>query len=101
MFKVLDVREYQIVGKAEYFKSHNNCNGGAVHVPQHSRIIVIAQDAVNNERVRFEFLAPYSYQFGDKRYYGGYQGDWNMLIPGDYFLLRKTDAQPEVVICSR
>lgn len=97
-YKALDVRECRVVGKAEYYKPYVLASSGSVRVPQHIRVVVIAQENNSTNRVRFEFLEAYQYEFLDKIRYGGYLGDWNLLVPGDYFIVEETDAQDRVTI---
>lgn len=97
-YKALDVRECRVVGKAEYFKPYGCASSGSICVPQHQRVVVIAEDDHSKKRVRFEFLEAYQYEFLDKTRYGGYLGDWSMIVPGDYFIVEETDAQDKVTI---
>lgn len=98
MYKVLDVRECRVIGKAEYYTPYGSASSGCVRVPQHERVVVIAEDVDLKCRIRFEFLEAYEYEFLDKVRYHGYTGDWKLLIPGDYFKLEETSTHDKVVI---
>lgn len=102
LYKALDVREHYIVGKADYTTPYGSSSTGQVHVPQHLRVVVIAEESkgTNRNRVRFEFLEAYQYDFLGKTRYGGYIGDWSTIIPGDYFIVEETDTQDRVTIVS-
>jgi len=98
VYKALDVRECRVIGKTEYSKAYGCSGSGSVHVPQHLRVIVIAEDDHLKKRVRFEFLEAYKYEFLDKTHYCGYAGDWNVIIPGDYFRIEETNTYDKVTI---
>ena len=100
VYEALDVREYKVIGKTEYSKSYGCSGSGGVYVPQHLRVIVIARDDHSKKRVRFEFLEAYKYEFLDKTHYCGYTGDWNLIIPGDYFTIEETNTFDNVRIIS-
>lgn len=83
MFKVLDVRE-----------SINLENS------RDSKIVVIAAEIGSAIRKRFVFTPPSSYRALNNCTYLGYVGDWDILIPGDYFVIEKTDDWDNVrIIC--
>ena len=100
IYKALDVREHYIVGKVDYTTPYGSSSTGQVHVPQHLRVVVIAEESrgTSKKRVRFEFLEAYQYEFLSKIRYGGYIGDWSMIIPGDYFIVEETDTQDRVTV---
>lgn len=100
LYKALDVREHYIVGKANYITPYGSSSTGQVHVPQHLRVVVIAEESRGEykKRVRFEFLEAYEYEFLDKVHYNGYTGDWNLIIPGDYFTIEETSTYKNVVV---
>lgn len=100
MYKALDVREYKIIGKSQYFQSRGSSATGDLHLKQHRRVIVIAEDVATTARVRFEFFEAYEFKFGDKTHYGGYLGDYELLVPGDFFMIEKTSAQEKVTLCN-
>lgn len=99
MYKVLDVREYNKIGKAYWYKGYCG-NGGELSISQHLRFVVIAEEVETMQRVRFEFFDAYVFEFGGKEHFGGYLGDFSLLVPGDYFLIQDTEAQKKVVICN-
>ena len=98
-YEALEVREYTKTSKATFFNGLSGTSG-EIHVNQHLRIVVIAKDLKTKERVRFEFFEAYEFEFGDKTHYGGYLGDYALLISGDLFRIEKTSAQDKVVICT-
>lgn len=98
MYKVLDVREYNKPGHATMHKDITG-NNAKIHIPQSLRFVVIAEDVPTAERVRFEFFDAYEFEFGNKTHYGGFLGDFELLIPGDYFVIEDTPAQKKVCIC--
>ena len=100
LYKALDVREHYIVGKAEYYKGYGCSTTGSVQVPQHLRVVVIAEESRGEyrKRVRFEFLEAYEYEFLDKVHYNGYTGDWKLIIPGDHFIVEETSTYKNVVV---
>ncbi len=93
-YKVLDVREHTAVGNGLLISSEDN--GGTIHLPQSQHVVVIALNLLTYKRVRFEFFEPFKVTFDNKTQYHGYTGDYNVLIPGDYFCIRETDLWPEV-----
>lgn len=97
-YKALDVREYKIVGKVEYYKPYGSASSASVHVPQHQRVIVIAENIETKKRVRLEFLEAYEYNFLDKVRYHGYTGDWQFIVPGDIFVVEETSTFDNVLI---
>lgn len=96
MYKALDVREYNKIGKVQVFKGR--APNLDVLVPQHQRVIVIAKNVDTGKRVRFEFYERYEVTFGDKTHYGGYTGDYAMIVPGDYFEVESGEDCPHVSI---
>lgn len=83
MFKVLDVRES--------INLENSID---------SQVVVIATEIGSSVRKRFVFNPPRSYRALNNTTYLGYVGDWNVLIPGDYFIIEKTDDWDIVrIIC--
>lgn len=102
IYKALDVREHYIVGKAEYYKPYGSASSGSVRVPQHLRVVVIAEEARGQyrKRVRFEFLEAYEYEFQNEVHYNGYTGDWKLIIPGDHFIIEDTDTYKNVIVAN-
>ena len=96
MYKVLDVREQVIANHGTV--SSGTYSGGTGHVSLEvkRKTIVIAEDDDHN-RKRFEFYEGHlekNFQ-GDYTYYG-YRGDYDLLVPGDYFEIEKTSTYPKV-----
>lgn len=96
MYKALDVREYNKIGKVQVFKGYTSHLD--VLVPQHQRVIVIAKNVGTGKRVRFEFYERYEVTIGDKTHYGGYTGDYAMIVPGDYFEVEQREDCPHVSV---
>lgn len=83
MFKVLDVRESTSL--------ENSID---------SQVVVIATEIGSSIRKRSVFNPPRSRRALLNPTYIGYVGDWNLLIPGDYFIIEKTDDWDNVrIIC--
>lgn len=94
VYKALDVREYQKIGKVQCVKGY--AGHIDVQVPQTLHVVVIAEDMNTHIRTRLDFFPSYSFEFGGKIQYGGYVGDWKILVPGDYFWV--SDAAPQAVV---
>lgn len=94
MYKVLDVRE--IVTTSGGSTSSGVYGGsGSFGVNSRQYTVVIAEDE-NHKRRRFEFKAGYTSEFlGETNYYG-YSGNYDLLVPGDYFVIEKTSTYPVV-----
>ena len=99
MYKVLDVREYNKIGKCYWYNGYGG-NGGELSISQHLRVVVIAEEGETMQRVRFEFFDAYVFEFGGKAHFGRYLGDFALLVPGDYFRIEDTVAQKKIVICN-
>ena len=83
MFKVLDV--------GESINLENSID---------SQVVVIATEIGSAIRKRFVFNPPRSCRSLLNPTYIGYVGDWNLLIPGDYFIIEKTNDWDNVrIIC--
>lgn len=83
MFKVLDVRESISLENSIY-----------------SQVVIIATEIGSAIRRRFVFNPPKFDRALSTVTYWGYTGDWNVLIPGDYFIIEKTDSWKNVrIIC--
>lgn len=99
-YRALDVRECRVLENVEYRKPYGAGGTGSVCVPHQLRVIVIAQKDNDKARVRFEFVQAYEYQFLGETRYTGYIGDWNLIVPGDYFTIQETDTYDKVTILS-
>lgn len=93
-YKVLDVREHTAIGNGLLISG--GINRGTIHMPQSQHVVVIALNTTTNERVRLEFFEPFKMTFNNKVQYHGHMGDYNVLIPGDYFCIKETDQWPQV-----
>lgn len=96
MYKVLDVREQTIANYGTVSSGSYSGGTGHVNLEVRRKTIVIAEDAEHN-RKRFEFYEGYQERnyYGDTSYYG-YRGDYDLLVPGDYFEIEKTSTYPVV-----
>lgn len=94
MYNVLDVREIVTVFGGN---AHNGVYGGSGSVDVNSRhyVVVIAEDE-NDKRTRFEFCASYKKEFLGEDCYYGYRGEYDILVPGDKFIIEKTSTWPAV-----
>lgn len=93
-YKALDVREHTAVGSGLLISDGDN--RGIINMPQYQHVVVIALNTATNKRVRLEFFEPFKTTFNNSVQYHGYTGDYNVLIPGDYFCIKKTDQWPQV-----
>lgn len=94
-FKALDVRECIDITSLRGTES-----GYSTRITMNKRayVIVIAERVGNNERCRFELYEGYQDTFlGTNKYYG-YQGQWNMIVPGDVFEIEETNTYDRVTI---
>ena len=94
MYKVLDVREIVIISGGSTSKGvYGGSDSFGVESTEY--VVVIAEDK-NKHRKRFEFKAGYKSQFLGETCYYGYTGDYNLLVPGDYFEIEETSTYPRV-----
>lgn len=94
MYKVLDVREIVTISGGS---TSSGVYGGSGSFGVNSReyTVVIAEDE-EHKRKRFEFKARYTSKFLGKTEYYGYSGEYNLLVPGDYFEVEETSTYPIV-----
>ncbi len=94
MYKVLDVREIITICGGSV---NNGVHGGSSNFNVGSKRyqVVIAEDE-NHKRRRFEFCEAYKSEFLGETSYYGYIGNFEILIPGDYFEVEKTYSWPKV-----
>lgn len=94
MYKVLDVREIVTFWGGSV---HSGVYGvsGSVDVNSRQYVVVIAEDEDNN-RKRFEFCASYKKEFLGEDCYYGHRGEYDILVPGDKFIIEKTSTWPVV-----
>ena len=100
MYKVLDIREIITI----YGGSTSNGvygGSGSFNVKSKQYIIVIAENVQEHKRKRFEFCEAYKSEFLGETCYYGYTGEFNILIPGDYFEIEETSSWPKVKLLKR
>ena len=94
-FKALDVRECiditSLRGTACGYST-------SISIDKREHIVVIAERVGNNERYRLELYSGYQDTFLNKNNYYGYQGQWNMIVPGDVFEIEETSTYDKVTI---
>ena len=96
MYTVLDVREIIKVSSG-HVSNEAYGNSGSFNVKSTHYIVVIAEDEYHN-RNRFEFYEGYQDKFlGEIQHYG-YRGDYDLLVPGDKFIIERTSTYPVVEI---
>lgn len=97
-YMALDVREYNKIGKVQFNKNSYG-NGGDVTVPQTLHVVVIARNLTTGERERFDFFPSYTFEMGGKEYYGGFRGNYELIIPGDVFEVTRDKGAEVTVAC--
>lgn len=96
MYKALDVRDV-VRFSSGGFTQDSYSGKGNLSINE-KRIIVVIAETEQKERVRFEFFQGYKGQFlGNTQYYG-YRGDFDVLIPGDTFVIEDTSTWQRVTI---
>lgn len=94
-FKALDVRNFIDITS---LRSNESGYSTRITMKKSEYIIVIAERVGNNERCRLELYEGYQDRFlGNNKYYG-YQGQWNMIVPGDVFEVEETNTYDRVTI---
>ena len=88
-YKVLDVRE-----KEQTYSYTDRTN---TYAETHTVFVIIAED-VNGGRKRFHMYDSFKSLFLGKWSYYGYEGDFDLLIKGDWFEIEQTDTWPIVTI---
>jgi hypothetical protein len=94
-FKALDVRECIDITS---LRGIDSGYGTRICIDKREYIVVIAERVWNNERCRFELYSGYQDTFLNKNKYYGYQGQWNMIVPGDVFEIEETNTYDKVTI---
>lgn len=97
LYKALDVREYVVPVDATFTK---DCGGisGKVFCKNVLTVVIIAQDMSTDKRVRIE-CEPVKYHEGfTNPYYTGYDGDYQLIVPGDVFEVQETNKAPRINI---
>ena len=85
-YKVLDVRESIKIGEVKYYAGWDG-KQGQVNIPQFHQIIVIAEDIDTGKRTRFVFCKNNTI----------YEGEYELLIPGDFFTIEESSDYHKVV----
>lgn len=88
-YKVLDVRE-----KESTYSYTNRTN---TYTATHTVFVVIAEDKGGN-RTRFCMYDGYKSLFLNNWSYYGYEGDFDLLVKGDWFEIEPTSTWPVVKI---
>lgn len=96
MYKVLDVREIVTISGGS---TRNGYYGGpGSFTPDSTKYTVVIAEDEEHKRKRFEFRAGYTSEFLGKTCYYGYSGDYNLLVPGDYFEIEETSTYSNVIL---
>lgn len=96
MYKALDVRDVVRFNSGS-FTQDSYSGRGNLSINEKPIIVVIAETE-QKERVRFEFFPGYEGQFLGSTQYYGYRGDFDVLIPGDTFVIEDTSTWQRVTI---
>ena len=91
-FKALDVRECVDI------TSLQGTDCGYSSRVRRDYIVVIAERVWDNERCRLELYSGYQDTFLNKNKYYGYQGQGNMIVPGDVFEIEETNTYDKITI---
>lgn len=95
IYKVIDIRECQTISKATYWVPYGRT--GQVDLEQQHLIVAICISIADGTRKRFEF-SPKQFVGNRTLPYVGYSGDYDLLVPGDLFVVKSTPKWPEVCI---
>ena len=97
MYKVLDVRENTLISGGSYRQNYGSTSGT---IENHSRryVVVICLNEETGKRERIVFSSAYEEKILWTTYYIGYTGDYDLLIPGDRFEIKKTSKYEHVNI---
>ena len=88
-YKVLDVRE-----KESRYSYTDNTN---TYTLTHTVFVIIAENTLGT-RKRFTMYDGYKSLFLNDWSYYGYEGDFNLLVKGDWFEIRETSTWPVVTV---
>lgn len=97
IYRALDVREHVLVGDLEWRNGVSGL-GGRVYGTATDYYVVICENTSTHKRERFEFRKGYESEFLNETHYYGYSGDYMLIVPGDCFIIQKTDTYEEVRI---
>ena len=94
-FRALDVREFM---ELRSLSGSGSSYSTRMHISTELKVVVIANRVSDNERCRIVFTRPDTGTFlGDTKYYG-YEGPWEMIVPGDVFEVEETNTYDKVTI---
>ena len=88
-YKVLDVREKE---ETYSYTDYNN-----TYTETHTVYVIIAEDGLG-KRKRFTMYDGYNSLFLNECSYYGYEGDFDLLVKGDWFEIEKTSTWPIVKV---
>lgn len=97
MYKALDVREVIEISSGSVSNHPSYCGSNSMSIDTRRKIVVIAEDE-NKKRKRFDFYDSYKDTFLGKSSYYGYEGDFDLLVPGDKFEVIRNYYWPTVRI---
>ena len=97
MYKVLDIREFKSVNGGQ-FNSNYGSNSGNFATQQVNIVVAICENEETHEIERFEFYKGYESEFLGETCYYGYSGEFDLLIVGDRFEIKKTSTFKNVAI---
>ena len=97
MYKVLDVREKDSITGGSYRQNYGSSTGT---IENHSKsyVVVICLNEDTGKRERISFSSAREEKFLGSTHYMGYTGDYDLLIPGDRFEIKKTSKYEHVNI---
>lgn len=97
MYKVLDVREQVSITGGSYRQNYGSTSG-TIENCSRSYVVVICLNEETGKRERISFSSAYEERCLGSTYYMGYTGDYDLLIPGDRFEIKKTSTYEHVNI---
>lgn len=97
MYKALDVREVVEISSGSVSNHPSYCGSNSMSINTRREIVVVAEDE-NKKRKRFHFYDGYKDSFLGKTSYYGYEGDFDLLVPGDKFEVKETSTWPAIQI---
>lgn len=96
MYRVLDVREVIEISSGRV-SNHTYGGSNSMSINTRRKVVIIAEDE-NKQRKRFHFYDGYKDTFLGKTSYYGYEGDFDLLVPGDLFEIEKTSTWDTVTL---
>lgn len=88
-YKVLDIREKE--SRYSYTDRTNT------YTATHTVFVIIAEDT-DGKRKRFTMYDGYKSLFLNEWSYYGYEGDFDLLVKGDWFEIEQTSTWPVVTV---